>query len=229
MPIPTQPHAATALTDPQLVVPPVPAGIEWLRCTVARFSSGPDHQRRRALAVELLVDVPPDVLRVQATAHPDTAPVELLAKALGLRDVRAATVSAVARAYHPHTASDRTATTAADHAVAELVVACGGAADERTGALIGLLVQTCDATAALVESVASATRRQLDTAHQLVADVLRQDPPVRITRRVGPDGLVVELDLAAAGLPFGAGAHACPGREHALALAEGVAEAVSGR
>jgi hypothetical protein len=229
MPIPTQLDAAAALTDTRFVVPPVPAGIEWLRCTVARFSAGTDHQRRRGLVVELLAEVRPDALRVRAAARPDTAPVELLAEALGLRNVRAAAVSAVARAFHPHTATDRAAATAADRAVAELVVACGGAADERTAALIGLLVQACDATAALVETVVGTARRRTEDVHDLVADVLRQYPPVRITRRVDPESAVVELDLAAAGLAFGVGAHACPGRAHAVAIAEGVAEAVSGR
>jgi cytochrome P450 len=41
-----------------------------------------------------------------------------------------------------------------------------------------------------------------------------------------PAGREVVVPLAAAGLPFGAGAHRCPGAEHARALACGVVEAV---
>jgi hypothetical protein len=52
-----------------------------------------------------------------------------------------------------------------------------------------------------------------------VAAVLRDDPPVPATRRRRPDGEIVLVDLRDA--PFGAGPHACPGREHALALVEG--------
>jgi hypothetical protein len=64
---------------------------------------------------------------------------------------------------------------------------------------ITLLVQACESTAAMVRG---------------------DDTPVKVTRRVAPDGRIVELDLS--GRPFGAGPRACPGREHALALVEGV-------
>ena len=40
------------------------------------------------------------------------------------------------------------------------------------------------------------------------------------------EGHEVVVPLAAAGLPFGAGAHRCPGADHARALACGVVEAV---
>jgi hypothetical protein len=84
----------------------------------------------------------------------------------------------------------------ADDAVARLVDAVGPGDPEAVAADISILVQACRATAALIEG---------------------RDPPVPSTRRVGPDG-EVELDLA--GLPFGAGRHACPGERHARALAE---------
>lgn len=194
------------LTDPAFVVPPVPeaspGGVAWLRASVARFSSGATHQRRRALAVAELATVDPDALRLRAS---DCAggPVEVLAEALGLAAAVADDVALVAKSYQPHT----TITQEADRAVDRLVEACGGVADEATANRIGLLVQACDATKALVATMVSG----------------RTDPPVPITRRVAPDGTLVEVDLAE--VPFGIGPHACPGRAHALALAAGLVEA----
>jgi cytochrome P450 len=74
---------------------------------------------------------------------------------------------------------------------------------------------------------------------ELLAATLRDDPPVRATRRVAAEpahigsaavaeGTLLLLDLAAGGdehLPFGSGLRPCPGREHALALAAGVLDA----
>jgi hypothetical protein len=214
---------STMLSDPAFEVPPVPdapRGIAWLRANVARFSRGTDHARRRALATALLDPVDPGVLRKRAA---ELAPgrsgdvarevtVEVLAEALGLA-VPAGAVIAVGRAYHPHLDAGPDT----DAAVATLVEACGGTWDEATAARIGLLVQACDATAALVGNALPRTG-DVDTA---VADTLRDDPPVRVTRRVR-DGVPVTVDLI--GLPFGAGPHACPGRYHAIAIARGILE-----
>jgi cytochrome P450 len=85
-------------------------------------------------------------------------------------------------------------------------------------------------------------------AEVLVERTLRADPPVLVTRRVAPDGTTATLDLTCAGqgsaandgaaddtaaddtaaglgaghLEFGWGPHACPGADHARALAEGI-------
>jgi hypothetical protein len=189
------------LSDPDYTVPPVPPatdGVAWLRASVARFATGATHARRRALVVDILAGIDPDALRTAA----ETAggPVEVLADALGLPASVADDVALVASCYQPH----KTATREADDAVRRLVAAGGGTWDEVTANRIALLVQACDATAALV------------------ADVLagRPGPPVPATRRVGPDGTEIEVGLA--GAPFGAGPHACPGRAHALAIAEGL-------
>src|SRR5271163_4144943 len=74
--------ALTVLTDPAYVVPPVPpasAGVAWLRATVARFSSGAVHERRRALVIALLDAIPLESLR----AHGEMHPVAILGRAVG--------------------------------------------------------------------------------------------------------------------------------------------------
>lgn len=106
------------------------------------------------------------------------------------------------------------------------------AALEAAAGRIGLLVQACEATAALVEAAAGDERLPLSR-------VLRDLPPVRSMRRVAAGGTrvagreiaegdVVLLDLAAANrahpvpLTFGSPPRICPGRAHALALADGL-------
>ncbi|MEU4448244.1 isocitrate lyase/phosphoenolpyruvate mutase family protein [Actinosynnema sp. NPDC050801] len=179
------------LSDEAYVVTPVPAatsGVAWLRAGVVRFSEGADHVRRRALAERLLSTVDLSSLRRAGD------PVAVLASASGLSGSVASDVAVVAACYQPHVPVTREA----DEAVARLVSACGGVWDEETANRIGLLVQACDATRALIAGV---------------------EPPVPLTRRVAPDGSVVEVDLGEAW--FGAGRHACPGQAHAMALVEG--------
>jgi 2-methylisocitrate lyase-like PEP mutase family enzyme len=124
------------------------------------------------------------------------APVANLAAALGLAPTAdlVADVATVARSYQPHTVQ----APEADSAVERLVETCGGRWDEATAARICLLVQCCDATTAMIAGAS---------------------PPVASTRRIAPHGEEVHVDLAAT--PFGSGRHACPGREHALALVDG--------
>jgi len=135
-----------------------------------------------------------------------SGPVEVLAEALGLPASVAADVALIARSYQPHTAI----TPEADQAVDRLVQIIGPR-DERTAGRISLLVQACDATKALVANTLAGS----------------SEPPVPKTRRIAPDGTVVEIDLT--DQPFGAGPHACPGREHALALADGLVQAERAR
>ncbi|TQS46242.1 hypothetical protein FL583_06420 [Cryptosporangium phraense] len=210
------------LTSPTFAVPGVPPGdrgVGWLRASVARFSSGEPHRRRRALVVDLLATVPPDALR---STESDDHPVATLARALGL-DVPVALVADVAQAYQPGTGDEPRA----DAAVDRLVDILGGDHDEATAARIGLLVQACQATTTLIER---ARTRPID-------DVLRDDPPAPTTKRVAltptrlgdltVDAGEVVLVALADGLAFGAGEHRCPGRAHALALAHRAA--TSGR
>lgn len=200
----------TILTSPAFEVPTVPPaseGIAWLRATVGRFSNGPDHVRRRALSVAILDAIPPSSLR----SAPGDHPVATLARAMGITSDITSLIVAVAQAYQPGTGDD----SRADRAV-EVLVPLLGDHDEATAARIGVLVQACDATVALMARLRD----------RPLAEVLAEDPPVRSTKRVAvgsSPGEVVVVPLTGGELAFGAGRRRCPGRRHALALA-GVAE-----
>ncbi|MFF7337798.1 isocitrate lyase/phosphoenolpyruvate mutase family protein [Streptomyces sp. NPDC008163] len=233
-----------ALSDPALVPPPpVPvegppgASVAWLRGSVARFASGEAHRRRRALVeAELARLAPADVHRAASGADtrsdPRTRVVRGLAAALHMPEPErvAREVGAVADAYFGEDGGP-----GADRAVARLVALLAPGVVDDTGLeavanRIGLLVQACAATAALVEAAGDGVP---------TARVLRDDPPVRVMRRTAAratrvagreiaEGDEVVLDLGAAQqghaapLAFGAPPRACPGRAHALALAEGL-------
>ncbi|HUB39940.1 MAG TPA: hypothetical protein VMA72_13905 [Streptosporangiaceae bacterium] len=204
------------LTGPAFMVPPVPpaaSGVAWLRASVARFSSGAVHERRRALVVALLDAIPPESLDARSAMHP----VGVLGRAIGADESVIGLVRDVAQAYQPGTGDE----SRADVAVDRLVAVFGGVFDEPTAARIGLLVQACEATAALLERA----------RHRPVHEVLGENPPVLATKRqalaattVGDitieAGEVVQVRLAG-DLAFGAGSHRCPGRTHALALVDG--------
>jgi cytochrome P450 len=197
--------------------PPGPFGtMPWLRATVSRFANGETHARRRALVEEELARLDPAELREEARAmaqprgsrfrqawpdeigSPDVAyvPVAVLARALGARDVGAAVAATrvVAAAYQPHTSHP-----GADEALARLLQLLPEGGEEVVAARVAILVQACEATAGLVRG---------------------EDVPVPVTRRVGPDGEVVLVDLS--DRPFGAGRRRCPGEAHARALVEGL-------
>ncbi|MFE9814437.1 isocitrate lyase/phosphoenolpyruvate mutase family protein [Streptomyces sp. NPDC005773] len=275
----------SALADPALVPErpaaadgPPGASVAWLRATVARFSHGEPHRRRRALVEAELARLAPESLREAAAVVPgeDTrvTVVRTLAGALGMAQPAAVAqaVIAVAGVYFggedaaadeavarlvrwpaaptqdgpgstqdgPGCPSDEPVSTqdgpgtpsAGSEAATEPVRPSDDAALESAAGRIGLLVQACEATAALVETAAGNERLPLSR-------VLRDLPPVRNMRRVAAgatrvagraiaEGDVVLLDLAAANrahpvpLTFGAPPRICPGRAHALALADGL-------
>jgi hypothetical protein len=219
------------LTDSRFDVPAVtldaPQGtVAWLRASVARFSRGADHAARRARIVELLAGIDPEQLR----PHAGAGPVEALAEALGVPGV-ADDVRILAPAYLPPAEPDPDA----DAAVARLVTAFGGAYDDETAARISLLAQACAATTTLIARAAARRGDEPDVASaDLVARVLSDDPPATQTRRTASSPVRAgELEIAAGetvrvaltGKPFGDGPHACPGREHAIALACGALDA----
>jgi hypothetical protein len=240
-------RAAELLGHPGLVPPPVapgpPGGLDWLRAGVARFATGEAHMRRRAQVGHLLDAMDLDVLRLRAEiltcivldeAPLDVmsrvardVPVRVLAESAGLPEPDVAAVRTIAAAY---LAGEATAET--DAAVAALVAAFGGVPDELTAASIGLLVQACEATAALIGNALA--DGPSGSACVDIAAQLRDDPPVKATIRIAATGIAgtclrpgdrarIELDGSH---PFGAGPHACPGREQAIAIAIGVCEAL---
>jgi cytochrome P450 len=200
--------AVALLNNPAFEVPSVaaspatpepngtPVGLTWLRATVSRFTSGPDHRRRRALAIALLDTVEPGALRDRAAAATATAladgataeavalrvPVLTVAAALGLDPSVVDDVAVAARGYHPGT----DAGPAGDTAVRALVAACGGTPDEATAACIAVLVQAYEASAKLIGNALAASRHAPDgtTVDGLLAETLRFDPPVEAMRRV---------------------------------------------
>ncbi len=184
---------SSVLDDPVFAVPRCPAGcsgVAWLRGSVARFSEGADHARRRRLVDELLSGLVVD-------PRPGGDPTAMLLVALGLPEHLVADVASAAASYHPHLP----ATPEADDAVERLIAVCGGH-NEVTAAKLCVLVQAHTATRALI-------------THLLRGG---DGPPIPSTRRVGPRGETVEVDLS--GAPFGSGPHACPGRDLAHRLAQ---------
>jgi hypothetical protein len=210
----------SVLTDARWVVPPLPdgdgRGMDRLRRSVSRFSTGRDHARRRTVVEAVLAQVDPDALRVAtrrlAAADPappvvPRVPLTALARALGAREPAtvAALVPPVAAAYLPGSGAGGPA---ADAAADELL-------DRLGAARAAVLVQSCLPVTAWV-------RTALDRGITL-DEVLATAPPVPATTR-WRDGETVAVPLD--GIPFGEGPRRCPGVAHARALAEGVLAAL---
>jgi cytochrome P450 len=281
------------LADPSYAVPTAPPGgpagsISWLRGSVSRFANGAEHARRRARVLAELAELPPALLRAEASrrAHAviDGAagagrievmtrlarpvPTAVLAACLGIGDAgRAAEAVAVtAAAYFPGAPAERDR--AADASTAELVELLGPADEDVIVAKIAVLIQSCDATASLIgravcQALPPAAGREPAgwRTEAILAEVARYDPPLRVSYRISardtelggqpvPAGSAMHLHVDSANrdpevcrdpeefdpgrgdgadLTFGSGLRPCPGREHALALAAGVVQAVRDR
>jgi cytochrome P450 len=229
---------------------------------MARFSDAPDHQRRRALVARLMPSVA-EVSRAAGALADDylrrrsapfdvmpmarSAPVQALARALGLPAgpaSQAATLTgklcdALAPSLTPRSGTGTVADAVATE-LTTLMAGLGSGDEEEVAALISILFQARDATAALIGTAMLAVTGPLDAgsaaAGRLVERVLRQDAPVQCTRRIAkadlaigdseiPAGAAVWIFLATAewagGTPatFGSGPHACPGAAQATAIA----------
>lgn len=246
-----------ALTDPSLLVP-VPPGdgpLDRLRRAMARFSHGPEHERRRHDIEAGIARLPIDALCARASALAagalaSGAPVDaadltravltaVLADALDLT----APVDAIAR-LSAMLAPVEGAEPPTRAQVAALVASVVGAPiDPARLAAFSLVHQARDATAGLVASALQHEDRDLDAA-------ALADAPVQLTvrrasegARLGgvdvPAGATVVVVLAAASTDpgrvdaftdhpptFGAGPHACPGVVVARALAGALVSAV---
>lgn len=250
-------QARRILADPRYLVPEADASTSpfgRFRAEVSRFANGPTHDVRRRGIESILGGV--DLGRLARTAGAITTrmnadgtadltaiarhvPVVALAHELGFAvgEELPELVAVVAEAYQSGDGSD-----AADAAILRLLGAARGA-DTLPGdaALrVQLLVQAYAATAGLIETAA---RRRIDAdpstspvpAEELIAEVLLDEPPVRTTKRVGPDGALLTVHLDGGGraenasrveqsLAFGAGPRACPAPQHAIAIAVAVVD-----
>ena len=181
--------------------------LAWLRATASRFANGATHERRRALVTAELSRLDPAVLRAQAydravAAARDGVPVAdlggrvpaaVLARGLGVAETdlpdAVAAVATLAPGY-------LTGGDGLDAAVAALCRLLGPATPERLAGRIALLAQAYPSTAALI---GSAVRHPGWPVPPLLTEVLRHDPPVRATRRVAYESMVVGAAELAAG------------------------------
>ena len=237
------------LQDPAYAVPEADAAstraAARLRANASRFANGATHDERRLRIDALLAGLDADRLASDARSRTralrsagatvdeiaERVPVAVLADALGFDDPDAAPEAAAVLATTYPTGEP---STTADAAAARLLDAAG----PRDAALRAqLLVQAHAATAGLIMGALGSPAADVadSPTADLLATTLRDDPPVRQTRRVGPDGGVVTLRLdgpdqgsprAPRTLAFGAGPRACPTRAHALAIAAAVVDEV---
>jgi cytochrome P450 len=249
------------LADPSFQVVSVPSagsGLAWLRSTVCRFTNGEVHARRRALVEAELDRLVPAALCADARRRTDlvldgagghlevmgqvarAVPLAVLCSALGMTadqlDGAVADATLVGRGYLTGEQDAQV-----DAAVERLVERLGRGRSEDSAAALAVLAQACEATAALIGNalVLCAERPELrGDVEGLLAQTLSSAAPLRLMRRVSPDGQALVLDLEAASrngapggrpLTFGSGLRPCPGEREALALAGGVIEALLSR
>src|SRR5262249_30650790 len=154
-------------------------------------------------------------------------PARVLADQLGWPTVAVEDVAAVARGYLTRPSGDEAVDAAAHAAVARLVAAGGGAPPAHGAGPGGARVPSYEATAVLIRNAAAAGT---GPPEDVVATALVENPPTAQARRMATvdtridsvhigAGETVFVNIGEAGLPFGAGPHACPGADHARAIA----------
>jgi cytochrome P450 len=250
-------EARALLADPRYVPPPVrqdgePGTLAWLRSQVSRFSHGEVHAERRRPLTTCLATLDADALRsaageltLERAGDWRDVPTTVLGAALGFEDTArlAEAVRTAATGY-----LSGVETPEADAAVTELTRLAGGVTPGDV-ARISLLLQAHAATEGLIDA-ALAHAGPGGEVEGLLHEVLRHDPPLKVTRRADRwTGAEVVVDLVAANrdpdvfgdpgrfdasrgetphLTFGAGVRPCPASRHGLALAAGVLEALLG-
>jgi cytochrome P450 len=210
--------ARAVLADPAFEVPEARStgsvgSIDWLRSSVSRFTNGSDHARRRARVTAELERIGTRGLRADAESLAHTligaasaqgrlevmetlarrVPVTVLAARLGITDADHVVdaVRVTAAAYFPGAAAARKC--AADLSTPELVQILSPADQETIVAKIAVLVHVCDATAALIgkticHALPPGAPRGSWPTEAIMAEVIRHDPPLRVTRRISRDG-----------------------------------------
>jgi cytochrome P450 len=209
---------------------------------LASIDTGAAAQRARDVAALLLRDGVADAGRLNAFVL--QAPVCTMASLLGFTDADlpriALWTSQFVACLSPLSGAEQIAAahTAAQSLLADLRSLPGASAindDARMANLLGLLSQTCEATAGLLGNCIVALLRGAAAAplEQLVQATLRDDPPIHNTRRfaardLGINGVTVRqgetilliLAAQAGEHGFGLGRHRCPGSRLAAIIAE---------
>lgn len=232
-----------ALEDPDFVPPPRPGRGDALRlrAAMARFSAPADHAARREAVVAAIARIDVDAAATAAA----TLTSSLLAECgdeveavsqLAARVPTAALVACLDAGEPTPMATPASFDTYA--AVAAMVEVIGHGAsptpgvDRGVGELVrrygvdgaSMLYQNHDATAALITTLLVARV----TGAPAVPAVPRTKRVRAVRHGCSDDGAdEVTVEIGAAGLPFGAGPHRCPGEQLAAAIAAAVVDAVA--
>jgi cytochrome P450 len=249
IPLSTPEAVRAALHNPCLEPPsPLPSighgATASLRAAMARFSSGDCHAQRRAEIDTVLGALDPAAVRSTAfeiasrLIDPDVAvdgldavadvafrvPTDTMLVLLGVAGERSVLVNDV-RAVAEVIGRSVAANESSDAATRRLLNACAHTSRDAV-AVVSVLYQTHDATAALVIETILARHR-----HVTRAAAVTQTRRVVVSEtmidgaRLSPGSIVV-LDLAATGLEFGTGPHQCLGRTVAEAIVDGIVAAI---
>ncbi len=236
---------SAAMHDPRLVPPAAAATIgcgatEKLRGSMARFSAGESHRVRRqaavdavgALGVALARTVAFDhTMRVLAPGSVDAVaevafivPTVTMLTSLGVGGDPVgliADVGAIVAVIGRGAVSTPDSDAAAERLLATFESHRAGAV-----AVVSMLYQNYDATAALLIETLLARHRHTDRAAAVTGTTRVAVGDTTIDGAPIPAGTLVVLDLAGAGLEFGAGEHACPGRQLAEAIVDRIVSAI---
>ncbi len=209
---------------------------------MARFAHGAEHATRRTpvkSAIDRLDTTDVQIVAFERTlARLSGGPLDLVADVAGVVPTE---VLALSLGIDPHPLRDliadiehvvgvigrgEAASRASDAATRRLLARFGS---HPSGAVevVSMLYQNFDATRFMIAA----------TVHAIAIGAVAPVAPVPRTRRVcvrttAIDGLVIEagatvsVEIGAVGLPFGAGAHECPGRFVAEAIVRGATEAL---